>query len=40
MSHAGLSHSIRLKTGYYEAEVPIWIDEMPEASAEEEGKEQ
>ena len=30
--HAGLTHSIALKTRYYSTEAGIWIDEIPEDS--------
>lgn len=32
-SPAGLSHSWKVKTTYYEAEIPIWIDEIADAEA-------
>ncbi|KAI9843544.1 MAG: hypothetical protein M1830_007696, partial [Pleopsidium flavum] len=32
-SLAGLSHSWKVKTVYYEAEIPIWIDEIRDAEA-------
>ncbi|KAK9236869.1 hypothetical protein V1525DRAFT_405606 [Lipomyces kononenkoae] len=31
-THAGLSHTLTLKTKYFEAEVPIWIDEYDDTS--------
>lgn len=34
LSHAGLSHSIKLSTKYYETEVPIWVDEYIPASSD------
>ncbi|KAF8454322.1 hypothetical protein BGX38DRAFT_1267915 [Terfezia claveryi] len=30
LSHAGLSHTLSLRTNYYEADVPIWVDEWIE----------
>ncbi|RPB29771.1 hypothetical protein L211DRAFT_854935 [Terfezia boudieri ATCC MYA-4762] len=30
LSHAGLSHTLSLKTNYYEADIPIWVDEWIE----------
>ncbi|KAK9385628.1 hypothetical protein V1515DRAFT_607379 [Lipomyces mesembrius] len=31
-THAGLSHTLTLSTKYFEAEVPIWIDEYDDTS--------
>ncbi|KAJ6261913.1 Small nuclear ribonucleoprotein [Drechslerella dactyloides] len=33
-SHAGLTHSLPLKTQYYESTIPIWIDEIADPAAE------
>ncbi|KAF8430320.1 hypothetical protein EV426DRAFT_13762 [Tirmania nivea] len=30
LSHAGLSHTLSLKTNYYEVDVPVWVDEWIE----------
>jgi hypothetical protein len=35
-SLAGLSHNLAIRTAYYTADVPIWIDSIPEAEAESE----
>ncbi|KAK6350099.1 hypothetical protein TWF696_006346 [Orbilia brochopaga] len=33
-SHAGLTHSLPLKTQYYDATIPIWIDEIADPAAD------